>query len=84
MMKISVPQALSLFTAAFTSTVPIYGKRGHIVLAALLQVVCAIGLLCLDLQTMETGNFDAFIALTGVSFFAKSWMNPVIKGMEVI
>jgi hypothetical protein len=80
----SIPQASSLFLATFTSTVPIYGKRGHIVLAALLQVVSAISLLSLDLQTMQAGNFDAFIALTMGSFFAKSWMDPVIKGMEVI
>lgn len=50
---IVLPEALMLLWGIFSETVSIYGKRGHIILAAILQIVMSIILTICDFDKVE-------------------------------
>ena len=76
---IVLPECCSFFWGMFADTVPIYGKRGHIILAASLQIGASI-LMCL--VPIDINEY-AFIPITMLVVCGKAWLTPVIEGIMV-
>lgn len=77
---IMLPEAFGFFWGMFTDSVSIFGKRGHIVLASVLQIAFSFFLLILDLED----SIWVFIFAAFAVMMAKSWMTPAIDTLMVI
>jgi Na+/melibiose symporter-like transporter len=73
------PEAFSFFWGMFADSVKIYGRRGHIILAALLQIGASITMLVLS---EDTSNYE-FIAVATLVVCGKAWLTPVIEGLMI-
>ena len=73
------PEACSFFWGMLADSVPIYGRRGHIILAALLQIAGSIIMLLLDLDT----SVYAFVFVAMIVVCGKAWLTPVIEALMV-
>lgn len=78
---VALPEALSLFWGILAESVNIWGKRGHILLAASLQLIMSIVIVCVRFPEDEIGGF---IFCTFLVVCGKAWMSPVIEGLMVI
>jgi MFS family permease len=79
MMIIMAPEVFSIFWGMLSDFVPIYGKRGHVLLASGLQVVGAIIVVSLP---FDTPPYD-FAICAMIMICGKAWLTPVIEGLMV-
>jgi hypothetical protein len=76
---ISLPEALMVFYGAFVENVSIFGKRGHIVLGALLQTFFSIAIF-----SKWYSSLAEYIACATLVNCGKAWMFPAIESLSVI
>lgn len=82
MCLISLPEALGVFWGIFVEEVSIFGKRGHIVLGALLQTVFSIIIFNVDWKDSE--SIPGYIICATLVVCGKAWMFPAIESMAVV
>jgi hypothetical protein len=85
---IASPEAFMFFWGIFAETVSIYGKRGHIILAACIQIAFSV-LICLHhfdnvQNTADYREIYWFIGFATMVVVGKAWMAPAIEGLAVV
>ena len=82
MCLIILPEALMLFWGIFSESVSIYGKRGHILLGAALQIIMSIILCCFEFE-IGGDHLWEFILCAALVVAGKAWMAPNIEALMV-
>jgi len=77
---IVAPEALAIFWGTFAESVSIYGKRGHIILAALLQLIMSI----IVAITPIDGEMWVFVLTATLTVAGKAWMTPSIEALMIV
>ena len=81
MCLISIPEGLSFFFGIFIDSVSIFGKRGHILMAASFQMIACI-VLCTG-KFYEEDNISGFLIAAVFCNFGRAWLSPAIECIMV-
>jgi hypothetical protein len=80
MCLISIPEGLSFFFGIFIDSVSIFGKRGHILMAAALQIFASIIISTIHFQK---DTINGFVILAVICNFGRAWLAPAIECIMV-
>ena len=81
MCAISTPESFSFLIGIFIDSVSIFGKRGHILLAATLQLITSI-ILC-TVKFHEEDNISGFVIAAIICNCGRAWLAPAIECIMV-
>ena len=80
MCLISTPEGLSFFLGIFIDSVSIFGKRGHILMAAALQITASI---IIFTYPFNKDNIKGFVIVAVICNFGRAWLAPAIESIMV-